>query len=118
MITENDFKQLNYNILGTKTGLEGDFKLQGDTIIAGKFNGTITVLDDSKIILERDSVTSGQFFCHDIEVFGKFEGNIQSTGTLTVRSSGVISGKIKAKKMSIYPGAILNIEGETPEENL
>lgn len=118
MIAEQDFKKLNYNIIGNLSHFEGEIKIQGDTIIAGSFSGTITVLDNSKILIERDAKVSAKIFCHDIEVFGSFEGSIQSNGTLIIRSSAHISGKIEAKKLSIYPGAILNMEGKTPEEAL
>lgn len=118
MIAEQDFKKLNYNVVGNLTHFEGELKIKGDTIIAGSFSGTITVLDNAKILIERDAKISAKIFCHDIEVFGQFEGSIQSSGTLIVRSSAQLSGKIEAKKLSIYPGAVLNMEGRTPEEKL
>ena len=116
MIIEEDFKRLNYNIIGNLTQFEGELKIKGDTIIAGNFNGTITVLDNSKILIERDAEISAKIFCHDIEVFGKLEGSVQASGTLIVRSSAHLSGKIEAKQLSIYPGAVLNMEGHTPRD--
>ena len=115
---ETEFKKLNFSILGKNTSLEGDFKFEGDTLINGSLKGTITMVDQSKIIFERDSHVTAQLYCHDVEVFGSFSGSINASGTLIVRSSAVLSGKIKASKLSIYPGAKVNMEGETQADQL
>ena len=51
----------------------------------------------------------------DIEVFGVVNGSINSAGSLIIRSSAKVYGNIHAQNMSIYPGAILNIEGHAED---
>lgn len=112
---EQDFKSLNFSLLGKETSLEGEFTFSGDTIINCKLKGNLTVINDGKITFERDSHFEGNIFCGDIEVFGYISGTINADGTLSVRSSASVSGQINAKKMSIFPGASLNIEGHTTQ---
>lgn len=110
---ETEFKKLNFSVLGKKSNLEGSFNFDGDTIINGSLKGTITMVNESKITFERESCIEAQLYCHDVEIFGSFSGSINASGTLIVRSSAELSGKIKAHKLSIYPGAQVNMEGET-----
>jgi len=116
MIRENDFKKQNYTVIGINNSIEGDLNLTGDTIIHSKVKGTITIFGDGKLVIERTSEFEGTIYCNDIEVFGIVKGSIKSAGALTIRSSANISGNISAQKMSIYPGAVLNIEGHTDDQ--
>lgn len=117
-MNELDFKKLNFSIFGRNCEVEGNLKLHGDTLISSNLKGTITMIDNGKLTIERDSFINGDIYCNDVEIFGKFEGSIKASGTLIVRSSAIVSGNIQAKRISIYPGAILNIEGHTPEQEL
>jgi cytoskeletal protein CcmA (bactofilin family) len=112
-----DFKKLNFSVLGKNCNIEGDLKFAGDTLITCDFNGTITMTDNGKLILERGSKVIGTVYCNDIEVFGDLEGTVKAAGTMIVRSSAKVSGNIEANRLSVYPGALLNIEGHTPEEH-
>ncbi len=114
---EADFKKLNFSILGEHSQLEGDLKFEGDTLINCHVKGTITIIDQGKLTLERSAKVEGEIYCHDIEVFGEFRGTLNSSGVLTVRSSGVLSGRINAQNMSVYPGAQINMEGHTHPES-
>jgi len=113
---ENNFKNQNYTVIGINNNIEGELTLCGDIIIHSKIKGTITVVDQGKIILERESSFEGTIFCQDIDVFGSVQGNIVASGALTVRSSANISGTVKAGKMTVYPGATLNMEAHAETE--
>lgn len=112
---DQKFKNLNFSLLGKQSELNGDFSFQGDTYINCKVEGKISMLDEGKIIIERGASVKADIYCHDIEVFGDFEGSINAHGTLTARSSAQISGLIKAQKISIFPGAAINMEGHTED---
>lgn len=113
---ESNFKDLNFSILGKKSNFTGKFNFSGDTLLNCQINGDITMLDNGKLTLERETIFEGNIYAGDIEVFGKVYGSITASGTLSIRSSAEISGVMKAKKMSIYPGAIVNMDGHTSEE--
>lgn len=112
---ENEFKSLNFSLIGQNSLIDGDLKFSGETVLNCKLKGKITMLGTEKLTLERESHFEGQVYCHDIEVFGSVRGTIHASGTLSIRSSANVSGNIKAKRMSIFPGAVLNIEGHTEE---
>ncbi len=114
----DDFKKLNFSVLGQESSLEGDFKFAGDVIVNCKLKGTLTITDHGKLILERNADVEGQIYCQDIEVFGEFRGGITAAGTLSVRSSAQLSGRLQANKLSVFPGAQINIEGHTEEEHV
>lgn len=110
-MNEGSFKSLEFTLLGKNCEYVGDIRVKGEAIINCSIKGSITVLDDSKITIERDANIEGNIYCKDIEVFGVINGSINSQGSLTIRSNAKVYGNIHAQKMSIYPGAILNIEG-------
>ncbi len=112
---EIDFKTLNFTLLGKDSLFDGNLTLSGDVIIAGTFKGQLNIEDSGKLTLERDAKVEGIIQCDDLEIFGHFKGTIQSSGTVSVRSSADVSGRLKSNKLSIYPGASLNIEGNTEE---
>lgn len=117
-MNELGFKKLNFSVLGRDCEFIGELRFKGDTLVNSKIDGTISVVDEGKLTIERNAIINGEVYCHDVEVFGEVQGMIRATGKLIVRSSAVVSGNIEAKSISIYPGAVLNIEGHTPEQDL
>lgn len=114
-MNENDFKAINFSVLGKGCEYEGDLRLRGDATVNCKVLGSISIMDDSKLVIEREAYVEGSIYCKDVEIFGEVNGSIIASGSMVVRSSGKVSGKIAAGSMSIYPGAILNIEGSAEE---
>lgn len=114
-MNQDNFKQLEFTILGKQTNLEGKFEFSGDTIINGRIKGEVNVLNQSKVTLERESEFEGTIYAHDIDIFGKAQGQIICTGIATIRPSANVSGLVKAISLNIYPGATLNVEGHTQE---
>ena len=112
---ESNFKKQNYNFVGNHTFLEGELKFTGDTIIHGRVKGTIIMQDEGNLILERTAKFEGTIFCQNLEVFGEVKGTVKASGTLSIRSSASVSGNIQAGKLVVYPGAVLNVESHTQE---
>lgn len=114
---EDDFKNLNFTVIGKNSNLDGDLKFSGDTLISGRVTGTLTLENSAKLTVERQGQFEGTIFCHDLEVFGDVKGTINASGTLCVRSGASVSGIVNAQKLSVFPGAVLNIDGNTKEES-
>lgn len=115
---EKDFKSLRFTVLGKDCEYEGDIRLRGDAIVNCKLTGTITMLDgDSKLTIERSAEVEGSIYCQDAEIFGEVKGSISAAGSLVVRSSAKVSGKVSAAGLSVYPGAVLNIEGSAERKD-
>jgi cytoskeletal protein CcmA (bactofilin family) len=107
MINEPNFREFHYNMLGSRSTVVGELKLYGDTIITCKIEGSIEIFDEGKLILERGSLIKGKIKAIDVEIFGEVEGDIDCEGLVSIRSSAQVSGTIKAGRLVIYPGAIV-----------
>lgn len=57
-----------------------------------------------------EGLFTGKVNIIDAEIAGKFEGSLKVTGTLTVRSTGVITGNVEYGNLSVESGAL--IDGE------
>ena len=114
---ESEFKKLNFSILGNKSRLEGTFQFSGDTLLNCNVSGDLTMIGEGKLTLERSCRFDGNIFCHDIEVFGEVSGSVNAAGTLSARSGSSVSGVINAERISISPGAIINMEGHTKDDS-
>lgn len=110
MISNSEFRVFQYNVLGMGSKLSGDVSFSGDTIITASIEGNIKMLNSAKLVLERDSQVKGKIEAYDLEIFGEVDGDIISEGSVSIRSSAQVSGSIKAKKLVIYPGAIVNTQ--------
>jgi cytoskeletal protein CcmA (bactofilin family) len=115
MMTDQDFRQFHYNILGTNSRVVGDLILSGDAIITSTIEGSIEVLDQGKLVLERGSFIKGRIKAIDLEIFGKVEGDIECSGLVSIRSSAEVSGSIKSARLVIYPGAIVEMKASSQE---
>ncbi len=113
MINGNDFRAFQYNVLGLGSKLSGNVSFSGNTIITATIEGNVKMLNSAKLILERDSKITGKIEAFDLEIFGEVDGDIYSEGSVSIRSSAQVSGSIKAKKLVIYPGAIVNTEANS-----
>ncbi len=109
MIKDQDFKEFHYNVLGAKSKFIGDLTLCGDAIVTSEIHGSIEVREEGKLVLERDSIVKGKIRAIDLEIFGTVDGDIECTGTVSIRSSAHVSGTIKSGKLVIYPGAIVEM---------
>mgnify|MGYP003390300722 CR=1 FL=1 len=104
-----DFKTTRFNIVGANSKISGELHLDGPTTICGSMNGTIHTT--SRLVLDRNSNMLGTIKGHDVEITGRFQGEIQCTGTLSLRAGSEVTGIINAAKLVIYPGATVDMEG-------
>jgi cytoskeletal protein CcmA (bactofilin family) len=115
MINDQDFRQFNYNVLGTNSKIVGDLILSGDAIITSHIEGSILVLDQGRLVLERGSYVKGKIQAIDLEIFGQVEADIECSGLVSIRSSAQVTGKLKSARLVIYPGAIVEMSAESQE---
>jgi cytoskeletal protein CcmA (bactofilin family) len=118
VINDQDFRQFHYNILGKSSKILGDLTLSGDSIITSSIEGSIEVIGEGKLILERGSFVKGKVKAIDLDIFGEVEGEIECSGMVSIRSSAQVVGSIKSAKLVIYPGAIVEMTASSQEEVL
>jgi cytoskeletal protein CcmA (bactofilin family) len=112
---QNDFKGLNFTILGEGSKLKGEFEFSGELTISSEIDGKIVMRDNGKVVIERNGNVTGSIYCDTIEIFGNFSGNIKAESKVIIRSSGKLNGHILSGELAIYPGALVNIEGHTKD---
>jgi len=103
--------------IGNQCRLKGEFHFSGKTQICCKMEGEIHMEDKSELCLDHDSHFTGTIYCHNIEIYGKFEGTLKSTGKVVVYSPAEINGLIDSNSLMIHPGAVLNMDGHTRIES-
>lgn len=108
-------RQQDFSFLGKKTKIKGELHLSGTTHLASFVEGEIRMQENSELTLEHESKVKGDIYCHNLEVYGQVQGNINSTGLVTFHPTSCFSGKISAQKLAIKPGADLNMDGHTVE---
>ena len=116
MINDQDFKDFHYNVLGAKSRITGDLFLAGDAIINSTIEGSIEVVGQGKLILERGSFVKGKIKAIDLEIFGSVDGEIECSGLVSIRSSAEVKGQIKSGRLVIYPGAVVEMTASSQDE--
>ena len=76
---------------------EADFRLDGNLI--GNFQSV------GKIVIGPAGSVTGDVTCKNADVEGKFNGRMQITEVLNVKSKASIAGEVTVGKLSVEPGA-------------
>lgn len=116
-MNDQDFKDFHYNVLGSKSRVQGDLVLSGDSIISSHVEGSIEVQNEGKLILERGSFVKGKITAINLEIFGEVQGDIDCSGLVSIRSSAVVAGTIKSGRLVIYPGAVVDMDASSQESD-
>lgn len=94
------------NRINEGTQLKGDISSTGFFRIDGLVEGNVKT--PSKVVLGKQGVIIGTLYCDSADIEGKFEGNLQVEGTLTLRSTAIVEGDVIVGKLAIEPGATFN----------
>lgn len=105
-----------YSFLGKNSLIKGEMHLTGDVKICSEIIGELHV-QEGHLFIEREGNVQGKVQCTDIEITGKFSGEIKSSGKVVLWPCSKVSGQIQAKSIVIYPGACADIEAHTLTEN-
>ncbi len=73
--------------------------------------------DYALLSLERTAVMEGEIKCQDLNIAGCFKGKIEASGNVTVHPSASVEGTIASANLMIAPGAVVNIDAQTLEED-
>ena len=76
---------------------EADFRLDGNLI--GNFQSV------GKIVIGPAGSVTGDITCKNADIEGKFNGRMQITEVLNVKSKASIAGEVSVGKLSVEPGA-------------
>ena len=127
-ITGNIKTEGHITIEGT---VKGNIEAKGNVVVSGSVFGNISCdnlilqngdLADSEItakghvIIENGVSVKGQVKCKDITIYGKLDGTAEAKEKAEIREDGIFSGKLKAGRLGVHPGAkitgTVNISGQ------
>ena len=94
------------NRINEGTTLQGDISSKGFFRIDGTIKGNVKT--PSKVVLGKTGFIHGTLTCENADIEGKFEGNLDVSGTLSLKSTAVIEGEVVAGKLAVEPGATFN----------
>ncbi len=124
-------------IISEGTRVEGDIESKGHLAIAGTVDGKVSakgnvivtgivrgrikcrdlVLDECNLNAEvqatgnvtiKSGTVNGDIACNDLNIKGRVNGNITATGTVALASDATVVGDIKAARMGMEIGAVLD----------
>jgi len=76
--------------------------LDADTV---QIDGTADVtMTTENLMIGVNGDLKGDLTSHHVEVWGKLDGNIKVTGTLTVQEEGIVSGKLEYENLQVKLG--------------
>ncbi len=91
-------------IIGEKTSITGNLKLEGDIIIYGKITGDVET--DGTITIFPAAELRGNMIASHLNIGGHVEGNIKATGRVALGDKAYLKGDIKAAQIVIEDGAV------------
>ena len=99
------------------TVIEGEFYSKSDTRLDGTIKGKVTC--KARLIMGKESVVEGVVESNDAKIAGKFSGDLSIAGLLSLDDSAKVDGNVKADKLEVAEGALLNGDvaiGKSPKE--
>ena len=88
-------------VIGNGVIIKGEI-LEADTV---QIDGTADVtMTTENLMIGANGHLKGDLTSHHVEVWGKLDGNIKVTGTLTVQEAGVVSGNLEYENLQVKLG--------------
>lgn len=94
------------NIIGAGTKITGDIETSGDLRVDGLIEGNI--VSKGKLVLGTSGNIKGTIKCSSAEISGTFDGKMDVSELLSLKSTANFRGEMTVNKLSIEPGATFN----------
>ncbi|UOK43186.1 MULTISPECIES: bactofilin family protein [Flavobacterium] len=85
------------------TTIEGNIVSQADFRLDGHLKGNFS--SAGRLVIGPSGSVTGDVICRTADIEGKFDGKIDVTEMLNIRSKAVIKGEAIVGKLSVEPGA-------------
>ncbi len=101
-------KNASRTIIGPDTVINGEIHAKQDLVVQGRLNGTLQV--DAVLFVETGGVIEAEVTANHAVIAGTFQGNLEVVDALEVAETGRVMGQVKAPRMLVADGAVLNAE--------
>ncbi|MCL4417297.1 MAG: polymer-forming cytoskeletal protein [Actinobacteria bacterium] len=102
----SDKKRTLLTITGDSAVLDGKFKISQSIEIDCELKGKLTV--DGKLTIQANGFVSADVKTTEVEIIGKYEGNMEATGNVEIKETGIAVGNIKTDSLIINKGGIFS----------
>lgn len=92
------------NVLSSDVEIKGTVKFTNDLVVDGRIEGEIH--SSGNLTVGENARLKAEIVCSTIVVYGKVHGNMTASDRVELKASAEVVGDIKAKVLSIEPGAI------------
>lgn len=93
--------------IGKSIVIKGDLSGEEDLIVEGKVEGRIH-LPNHKVTIGQGGNVEAEVHAKAIVVIGRVSGNVSATERLEIQASGIVHGDVKAQRLVVSEGAVLN----------
>ncbi len=93
--------------IGKSIAIKGDLTGNEDLVVEGKVEGKIA-LPDNELTVGNNGDVSADVHAKSVVVIGKVSGNVSATEKIEVQASGSVDGDVRAPRLIIQEGAVLN----------
>lgn len=100
-------KSMERNVIAKNSIFVGDITSDGDYRVDGALEGTLKT--NGRVIIGEEGSISGTVESTNADIEGKFSGQLIVAETLTIKATANVSGDLIMGKISIEPGAMLNV---------
>lgn len=94
------------NRISEGTIVKGDINSPSDFRMDGNLTGNFQT--KGKIVIGQTGIIKGDIICKNADIEGKFEGKIEVSEILNIKSKAIINGNVVCGKLSVEPGAEFN----------
>lgn len=102
--TSSASHSLNSLVHGTR--IEGDIQSDNDIRVDGAIKGNLR--SSAKVIIGPSGLIEGKIFARNAVIEGRFEGTLNIEEVLHIKEKARVVGEIKAAKLIVQPGAVIN----------
>ena len=88
-------------IIGNGVSMNGEIKKADEVQIDGEAD---IIVKTDNLVVGATGELKGNIETHNADVWGKFDGDIKASGTMTIQEDGVVSGKIEYQNLQIKLG--------------
>ncbi len=102
----SDKKRTLLTITGDSAVLDGKFKISQSIEIDCELKGKLTV--DGKLTIQGNGIVSADVKTIEAEIIGKYEGNMEASGNVEIKETGIAMGNIKTDSLIINKGGVFS----------
>lgn len=102
------------SIVGPGMRVVGDCETEGTVRVEGRVEGSITA--GKAVVIGKDGIVVGDVVTQDAVVGGTLRGTLVAESRLELQSSCRVEGDIRARRMQLEEGAVLNGEVEMGDD--